>query len=59
MSRVTENERTLEQVSKIICQIQLGDTKMMTIPISGILSDISRSLAVIADALAKNQEDKA
>ena len=56
MSRVTENERTLEQVSKIICQIQLGDTKMMTIPISGILSDISRSLAVIADAI-KDQEN--
>ena len=58
MSRVTDNEAVLENIAKIITQIKFGDPGMMTIPISGILSDISRSLAAIADALAKNQEDK-
>lgn len=58
MNRVTDNEMALENISKIITQIRLGDPGMMTMPILGILSDISKSLAVIADALAKNQEDK-
>lgn len=58
MNRVTDNEMALENISEIITQIRLGDPGMMAMPILGILSDISKSLAVIADALAKNQEDK-
>lgn len=55
MSRVTDNEMTLENIVKVFSNVQVADP---AIPITGILSDISRSLAVIADALAKNQEDK-
>lgn len=55
MSRVTDNEMILENIAKTFSKIQFADP---AIPITGILSDISRSLAVIADALAKNQEDK-
>ena len=55
MSRVTDNEMAIENIVKAFINAQVVDP---AIPITGILSDISRSLAAIADALAKNQEDK-
>ena len=58
MSRVTDNEMALEYISEVVHQVNRSDLERLAIVVPGILSDISKSLAVIADALAKNQEDK-
>lgn len=60
MSRAFENRKFGESLEKTLTKISkdcIPPTSLSMLQIS-VLLDISQSLAMIADVLAKNQEDK-
>lgn len=56
MTRVEENTAAIEYATKILETLP-NEMQMEAIKI-GMLSDISRSLAIIADAITEKQEEK-